>query len=93
MTIREEGLIVKDQVLSCYLKGKRCLFVIVKILKDSSNSFLCTVQNKNGDQYVKKWFSKHENNKELGRPTFKEVEKDWKENRESFMYPDIKALY
>ncbi|MES9799432.1 DUF4028 family protein, partial [Bacillus toyonensis] len=53
MTIREEGLIVKDQVLSCYLKGKRCLFVIVKILKDSSNSFLCTVQNKNGDQYVK----------------------------------------
>lgn len=50
--------------------------MIVKILKDSSNSFLCTVQNKNGDQYVKKWFSKHENNKELGRPTFKEVEKD-----------------
>ncbi|MEC3079019.1 DUF4028 family protein, partial [Bacillus tropicus] len=26
--------------------------MIVKILKDSSNSFLCTVQNKNGDQYV-----------------------------------------
>ncbi|MEC3459512.1 DUF4028 family protein, partial [Bacillus thuringiensis] len=23
----------------------------------------------------------------------KEVEKDWKENRESFMYPNIKALY
>ena len=63
-----------------------------KILKDSSNSFLCTVQSKNGDQYVKKWFSKHENNKELGRPTFKEVEKDWKENRDSFMYPNIKAL-
>ena len=50
-----------------------------KILKDSSNSFLCTVQNKNGDQYVKKWFRKHENNEELGRPTFKEVERDWKE--------------
>lgn len=48
--------------------------MIVKILKDSSNSFLCTVQNKNGDQYVKKWFRKHENNEELGRPTFKEVE-------------------
>ena len=93
MTIREEGLIVKDQVLLRYWKRKRCLFVIVKILKDSSNSFLCTVQSKNGDQYVKKWFSKHENNKELGRPTFKEVEKDWKENRESFMYPNIKALY
>ena len=28
---------------------------------------------------MKKWFRKHENNKELGRPTFKEVEKDWKE--------------
>ena len=56
MTIREEGLIVKDQVLSCYLKGKRCLFVIVKILKDSSNSFLCTVQNKNGDQYRRNGF-------------------------------------
>ena len=55
--------------------------MIVKILKDSSNSFLCTVQNKNGDQYVKKWFRKHENNEELGRPTFKEVERDWKENR------------
>ncbi|CDN34362.1 DUF4028 family protein [Bacillus thuringiensis] len=67
--------------------------MIVKILKDSSNSFLCTVQSKNGDQYVKKWFSKHGNNKELGRPTFKEVEKDWKENRDSFMYPNIKALY
>ncbi|HDR8159214.1 TPA: DUF4028 family protein [Bacillus cereus] len=66
--------------------------MIVKILKDSSNSFLCAVQSKNGDQYVKKWFSKHENNKELGRPTFKEVEKDWKENRDSFMYPNIKAL-
>ena len=75
------------------LKGKRCLFVIVKILKDSSNSFLCTVQNKNGEQYVKKWFSKQENNEELGRPTFKEVEKDWKENRKSFMYPNVKALY
>ncbi|MEQ6059510.1 DUF4028 family protein [Bacillus thuringiensis] len=67
--------------------------MIVKILKDSSNSFLCTVQSKNGDQYVKKWFSKHENNKELGRPTFKEVEKDWKENRDSFMYSNVKALY
>lgn len=31
--------------------------------------------------------------KELGRPTFKEVEKDWKENKESFMYPNVKALY
>ncbi|MFZ3195225.1 MAG: DUF4028 family protein, partial [Bacillus mycoides] len=30
--------------------------MIVKILKDSSNSFLCTVQNENGNQYVKKWF-------------------------------------
>lgn len=93
MTIREEGLIVQDQVLFYYLKGKRCLFVIVKILKDSNNSFLCTVQNKNGDQYVKKWFRKHENNEELGRPTFKEVERDWKENRESFMYLNVKALY
>lgn len=93
MTIREEGLIVKDQVLLWYWERKRCLFVIVKILKDSSNSFLCTVQNKNGDQYVKKWFRKHENNEELGRPTFKEVERDWKENRESFMYPNVKALY
>ncbi len=93
MTIREEGLIVKDQVLFWYLKGKRCLFVIVKIVKDSSNSFLCTVQNKNGDQYVKKWFRKQKNKEEVGRPTFKEVEKDWKENRESFMYPNVKALY
>ena len=93
MTIREEGLIVKDQVLLRYVKGKRCLLVIVKILKDSSNSFPCTVHNKNGDQYVKKWFRKHENNEELGRPTFKEVERDWKENRESFMYPNVKALY
>ena len=93
MTIREEGLIVKDQVLLWYWERKRCLFVIVKILKDSSNSFLCTVQNKNGDQYVKKWFRKQKNNEELGRPTFKEVEKDWKENSESFMYPNIKALY
>lgn len=93
MTIREEGLIVKGQVLLCYVKGKRCLFVIVKILKDRSNDFLCTVQNKNGEKYVKKWFRKHENNEELGRPTFKEVEKDWKENRESFMYPNVKALY
>ncbi|MBE7127173.1 DUF4028 family protein [Bacillus mycoides] len=67
--------------------------MIVKILKDSSNSFLCTVQNKNGEKYVKKWFSKHENNEKLGRPTFKEVEKDWKENRESFVYPNIKALH
>ncbi|PHE96958.1 hypothetical protein COF76_17850 [Bacillus wiedmannii] len=67
--------------------------MIVKILKDSSNSFLCTVQHKNGDQYVKKWFSKQKNKEELGRPTFKEVEKDWKENRESFMYPNVKALY
>ena len=41
---------------------------------------------------MKKWFRKHENNKELGRPTFKEVEKDWKENKESFMYPNVKAL-
>ncbi|CUB57850.1 hypothetical protein ACVWY7_000947 [Bacillus sp. TE9106W] len=57
------------------------------------NSLLCTVQNKNGDQYVKKWFRKHENNEELGRPTFKEVERDWKENRESFVYPNVKALY
>ncbi len=70
MTIREEGLIVKDQVLLCYLKGKRCLFVIVKILKDSSNSFLCTVQNKNGDQYVKKWFRKHENNERIRTTNF-----------------------
>lgn len=93
MTIREEGLIVKDQVLLWYLKGKGCLFVIVKIVKDSSNSFLCTVQNKNGNQYVKKWFRKQKNKEELGRPTFKEVEKDWKENRESFMYPNVKALY
>ncbi len=93
MTIREEGLIVKGQVLLCYVKGKRCLFVIVKILKDRSNDFLCTVQNKNGEKYVKKWFRKQENNEELGRPTFKEVEKDWKENRESFMYPNVKALY
>jgi len=93
MTIREEGLIVKDQVLLRYWKRERCLFVIVKILKDSSNSFLCTVQNKNGDQYVKRWFRKQENNEELGRPTFKEVEKDWRENRESFMYPNVKALY
>ncbi|WP_460291926.1 DUF4028 family protein, partial [Bacillus cereus] len=44
------------------------------------------------DQYVKKWFRKHENNEELGRPTFKEVERDWKENRESFMYPNVKEL-
>ncbi|OKA27581.1 hypothetical protein BJR05_16685 [Bacillus cereus] len=57
------------------------------------NSLLCTVQNKNGDQYVKKWFRKHENNEELGRSTFKEVERDWKENRESFVYPNVKALY
>ncbi|EJS10253.1 hypothetical protein CQ058_07605 [Bacillus sp. MYb56] len=67
--------------------------MIVKIVKDSSNSFLCTVQKKNGDQYVKKWFRKQKNKEEVGRPTFKEVEKDWKENRESFMYPDAKALY
>ncbi|MFA2809055.1 DUF4028 family protein [Bacillus mycoides] len=67
--------------------------MIVKILKDSSNSFLCTVQKKNGDQYVKKWFRKQKNKEEVGRPTFKEVEKDWKENRESFMYPNVKALY
>ncbi|MCC2379732.1 DUF4028 domain-containing protein [Bacillus wiedmannii] len=67
--------------------------MIVKIVKDSSNSFLCTVQHKNGEKYVKKWFSKQENNEELGRPTFKEVEKDWKENRKSFMYPNVKALY
>ncbi|TCW53371.1 uncharacterized protein DUF4028 [Bacillus thuringiensis] len=67
--------------------------MIVKILKDSSNSFLCTVQNQNGEKYVKKWFSKHENKEELGRPTFKEVEKDWRENRESFMYPNAKAFY
>ncbi|MFS8350538.1 hypothetical protein COM95_27750 [Bacillus cereus] len=67
--------------------------MIVKIVKDSSNSFLCTVQRKNGDQYVKKWFRKQKNKEELGRPTFKEVEKDWKENRESFMYPNVKALY
>lgn len=93
MTIREEGLIVKGQVLLCYVKGKRCLFVIVKILKDRSNDFLCTVQNKNGEKYVKKWFRKQKNKEELGRPTFKEVEKDWKENRESFMYPNVKALY
>ncbi|MGG0291936.1 DUF4028 family protein [Bacillus pacificus] len=67
--------------------------MIVKILKDSSNSFLCTVQNKNGEKYVKKWFRKQGNKEELGRPTFKEVEKDWRENRESFMYPNVKALY
>ncbi|WP_329767651.1 DUF4028 family protein [Bacillus nitratireducens] len=67
--------------------------MIVKIVKDSSNSFLCTVQRKNGDQYVKKWFRKQKNKEELGRPTFKEVEKDWRENRESFMYPNVKALY
>lgn len=67
--------------------------MIVKIVKDSSNSFLCTVQNKNGEKYVKKWFNKQENKGELGRPTFKEVEKDWKENRESFMYPNVKALF
>lgn len=66
--------------------------MIVKIVKDSSNSFLCTVQHKNGEKYVKKWFSKQKNKEELGRPTFKEVEKDWKENRESFMYPNVKAL-
>ncbi|PFO74433.1 hypothetical protein COJ86_06815 [Bacillus cereus] len=66
--------------------------MIVKIVKDSSNSFLCTVQNKNGEKYVKKWFNKQENKGELGRPTFKEVEKDWRENRESFMYPNVKAL-
>ena len=42
---------------------------------------------------MKKWFCKHENNEKLGRPTFKEVEKDWKENKESFMYPNVKALY
>ena len=66
--------------------------MIVKILKDSSNSFLCTVQNQNGEKYVKKWFNKQKNKEELGRPTFKEVEKDWKENRESFMYPNVKAL-
>ncbi len=93
MTIREEGLIVKGQVLLCYVKGKRCLFVIVKILKDRSNDFLCTVQNKNGEKYVKKWFRKLGYNLQLRRPTFKEVEKDWKENRESFMYPNVKALY
>nr|WP_275901125.1 DUF4028 family protein [Bacillus mycoides] len=75
------------------MKREGCLFVIVKIVKDSSNSFLCTVQNKNGDQYVKKWFRKQKNKEEVGRPTFKEVEKDWKENRKSFMYPDAKALY
>ncbi|HFU7054885.1 TPA: DUF4028 family protein [Bacillus cereus] len=67
--------------------------MIVKILKDRSNDFFCTVQNKNGEKYVKKWFRKQENNEELGRPTFKEVEKDWKENRESFMHPNVKALY
>lgn len=67
--------------------------MIVKIVKDSSNSFLCTVQNKNGDQYVKEWFSKQKNKEGLSRPTFKEVEKDWTENRESFVYPYIKALY
>ncbi|MCX9099771.1 hypothetical protein C3496_10895 [Bacillus anthracis] len=67
--------------------------MIVKILKDSSNSFLCTVQNKDGEKYVKKWFHKQGNKEELGRPTFKEVEKDWRENRESFMYPNVKALY
>ncbi|HDR6315066.1 TPA: DUF4028 family protein [Bacillus thuringiensis] len=67
--------------------------MIVKILKDGSNSFLCTVQNENGDQYVKKWFRKQKNKEEVGRPTFKEVEKDWKENRESFIYPNVKALY
>lgn len=66
--------------------------MIVKILKDSSNSFLCTVQNQNGEKYVKKWFHKQKNKEELGRPTFKEVEKDRKENRESFMYPNVKAL-
>ncbi|EPC8420217.1 DUF4028 domain-containing protein [Bacillus wiedmannii] len=66
--------------------------MIVKIVKDSSNSFLCIVQNKSGEQYVKKWFRKQKNNEELGRPTFKEVEQDWKENRESFMYPNVKAL-
>ncbi|PGA07524.1 DUF4028 family protein [Bacillus mycoides] len=66
--------------------------MIVKILKDSSNSFLCTVQNQNGEKYAKKWFHKQKNKEELGRPTFKEVEKDWKENRESFMYPNVKAL-
>ena len=93
MTIREEGLIVKDQVLLRYFKRKEVSIRDCKILKDSSNSFLCTVQNKNGDQYVKKWFRKHENNEELGRPTFKEVERDWKENRESFIYPNVKALY
>ena len=63
-----------------------------KILKDSNNSFLCTVQNKNGDQYVKKWFRKHENNEKLGRPTFKSRTR-LEENRESFMYPNVKALY
>ncbi len=42
---------------------------------------------------MKKWFHKKGNKEELGRPTFKEVEKDWKENRESFMYPNVKALY
>jgi len=67
--------------------------VIVKIVKDSSNSFLCTVQSKSGEKYVKKWFCKQKNKGKLGRPTFKEVEKDWKENRESFMYPNVKALY
>ncbi|MCW1241982.1 DUF4028 domain-containing protein [Bacillus pretiosus] len=67
--------------------------MIVKIVKDSSNSFLCTVQHKNGEKYVKKWFRKQKNKEELGRPTFKEVEKDWKENRKSFMYPNVKAFY
>ncbi|HDR7782071.1 MULTISPECIES: DUF4028 family protein [Bacillus] len=67
--------------------------MIVKIVKDSSNSFLCTVQNQNGEKYVKKWFHKQKNKEEVGRPTFKEVEKDWKENRESFMYPNVKAIY
>lgn len=67
--------------------------MIVKIVKDSSNSFLCTVQHKNGEKYVKKWFRKQKNKEELGRPTFKEVEKDWKENRESSMYPNVKAFY
>ncbi|MBE7148982.1 DUF4028 domain-containing protein [Bacillus mycoides] len=66
--------------------------MIVKILKDSSNSFLCTVQSQNGEKHVKKWFHKQKNKEELGRPTFKEVEKDWKENRESFTYPNVKAL-
>ncbi|MED1056144.1 DUF4028 family protein [Bacillus mycoides] len=54
---------------------------------------LLAEKDKNGEKYVKKWFSKHENNEELGRPTFKEVEKDWKENSKSFMYPNVKELY